>query len=256
MCRSTPTQRRSALPVGDHRAQRFYAVAWQSYGSSGNDNSDLQRPVQGLRPPRVLPSTGGRSGQQLHDERAAVPRRCSRRTAACSWPGEQRSPGNDGNGFSIQGASTRSSRREQCGGDPAVARVREAAPSSPPRRPLQPERSEPSGGRHLHAASRPRGTPRTEVVSLPANTQLSVTDPLAAWFGFSGSTPAVGSLLLELRDGGSDLLARAWSCSPTTTAASSASSSRRCAQGDAAAAGQVGYLASTSTPQVYRVTSD
>jgi hypothetical protein len=32
------------------------------------------------------------------------------------------------------------------------------------------------------------GTPFTEVVSLPAHTQLSVTDPLAAWFGFSGST--------------------------------------------------------------------
>jgi hypothetical protein len=80
-----------------------------------------------------------------------------------------------------------------------------------------------------------------------------VTDPLAAWFGFSGSTPAVGSLLLELRDGGGDLLAQSVVFARNSDGSEFGQFFPALREADALAAGQVGYLASTVNAQVYRV---
>ena len=102
------------------------------------------------------------------------------------------------------------------------------------------------------------GTVRTAVVLLPGDTQLEVTDPLAAWFGFSGDDPAVGSLLLELRDdggpaSGDSLLAQSVVFARNDDGSEFGQFFPAQREADALVAGQVGYLATTVNAQVYRV---
>ena len=234
----------------------FYAVAWQSYGSSGNDNSDYSVQFRAfnaegaaLDPVDVQANSYTTNAQQYP---AAVLAPNGRLLVAWESNG---SPGNDGNGFSVQGRLYQVfNPPSQAVAIPAVARVQGSGAFFTSRVDL----FNPSGqNRQVDVTYTPRadlgGTPLTEVVSLPANTQLSVTDPLAAWFGFSGSDSAVGSLLLELRGGGSDLLAQSVVFARNSDGSEFGQFFPALRETDALAAGQVGYLASTVNAQVYRV---
>ena len=61
------------------------------------------------------------------------------------------------------------------------------------------------GAKELLVTFTPRadqgGSPSPTAVPLPAGTQLEVTDPLAAWFGFGGDASTVGSLPAHRRRG-------------------------------------------------------
>ncbi len=234
----------------------FYAVAWQSYGSSGNDNSDYSVQFRAFDAegaaldPEDVQANSYTTNAQQYPAAALAPN--GRLLVAWESNG---SPGNDGNGFSVQGRLYEVfTPPSQAVAIPAVARVQGSGAFFTSRVDL----FNPSGqSRQVDVTYTPRadlgGTPRTEVVSLPANTQLSVTDPLAAWFGFSGSTPAVGSLLLELRGGGSDLLAQSVVFARNSDGSEFGQFFPALREADALAAGQVGYLASTVNAQVYRV---
>ncbi len=93
---------------------------------------------------------------------------------------------------------------------------------------------------------------------LPANTQLAVADPLAAWFGFSGGDTGVGSLLFELTDTNGQpssdiLLAQSIVFARKTDGSEFGQFFPAMRESDALVAGQIGYLASTVNAQVYRV---
>jgi hypothetical protein len=234
----------------------FHAVAWQSYGSAGNDSSDYSVQFRAfdaegtaLDPADVQANSYTTNAQQYPAVALAPNGRL-----LVAWESNG-SPGNDGNGFSVQGRLFEVfTPPSEAVAIPAVARVQGSGAFFTSRVDL----FNPSGqDQQVDVTYTPRadlgGNPRTEVVSLPAGIQLSVTDPLAAWFGFSGSTPAVGSLLLELRDGGSDLLAQSVVFARNSDSSEFGQFFPALREEDALAAGQVGYLASTVNAQVYRV---
>jgi hypothetical protein len=238
-----------------------YAIAWQSYGSAGNDASDYSVQFRAfdadgaaLDPADVQANSYTTNAQQSPAVALAPTG-----LLLVAWESNG-SPGNDGNGFSVQGRLFEVfAPPSEAVAIPAVARVQGSGAFFTSRVDL----FNPSDqDRQVDVTYTPRadlgGSPLTEVVSLPAGTQLSVTDPLAAWFGFSGSTPAVGSLLLELRDDGGSpsgdaLLAQSVVFARNSDGSEFGQFFPALRAQDALAAGQVGYLASTVNAQVYRV---
>jgi hypothetical protein len=239
----------------------FYAVAWQSYGSSGNDSSDYSIQLRSfdadgnaLDQSDVQANSYTSNAQQYP---AVALARTGRLFVAWDSVG---SPGDDNNGVSVQGrlyqVFTPASKAVAI---PAVARVQGSGAFFTSRVDLLH-----SGTADMEVAATytPRadlgGQPRTEIVPLPGSSQLSVTDPLATWFGFSGNTPAVGSLLLELRDAGGTpsgdaLLAQSVVFARNDDGSEFGQFFPALRDADALVAGQVGYLATTVNAQVYRV---
>ncbi|PWB72519.1 MAG: hypothetical protein C3F15_10990, partial [Holophagae bacterium] len=158
----------------------FYAIAWQSYGSSGNDNSDYSVQFRsfnadgGVLDPADVQANSYTTNAQQYPAAVLAPN--GRLLVAWESNG---SPGNDGNGFSIQGRLYEVfAPPSNAVAIPAVARVQGSGAFFTSRVDL----FNPSGqGRQVDVTYTPRadlgGTPLTEVVSLPAHTQLSVTDP-------------------------------------------------------------------------------
>ena len=102
------------------------------------------------------------------------------------------------------------------------------------------------------------GDPRVTTVALPGDTLVSVTDPLAEWFGIGGGEDAVGSLRLELTDNGGpspddELFAQSVVFARNDDGSEFGQFFPALTGADAIVAGQTGYLASTVNAQVYRV---
>ncbi len=253
---NTYTNDDQRYPSATIASNGFYGIAWQSYGSAGNDNSDYSVQFRAFDADGVALDAADVQANSYTTNAQQFPAVVLAPTGRLLVVWESNgSPGNDGNGFSVQGRLYQVfTPPSQAVAIPAVARVQGSGAFFTSRVDL----FNPSGqSRQVDVTYTPRadlgGTPRTEVVSLPANTQLSVTDPLAAWFGFSGSTPAVGSLLLELRGGGGDLLAQSVVFARNSDGSEFGQFFPALREADALAAGQVGYLASTVNAQVYRV---
>lgn len=238
-----------------------YAVAWQSYGSAGGDTSDYSVQLRAfgpngvaLDPADVQANTFTANAQQYPVVALAPTGRL-----LVAWESNG-SPGDDGNGLSVQGRLFQVyNPPAEIVAIPAVARVQGSGAFFTSRVDML---HTGAGDREVAVTYTPRadvgGQPRTAVVPLPAGEQLSVTDPLAAWFGFSGSTPAVGSLLLELRNtGGSPstdtLLAQSVVFARNDDGREFGQFFPAFRERDALEAGEVGYLATTVNAQVYRV---
>ena len=242
-------------------ANGTYAVAWQSYGSSGNDSSDYSIQFRAfdasgtaLDPTDVQANTYT-TNAQTYPAAALAPN--GRMLVAWESIG---GTGTDLYDPSIQGrlyevftpAATSVAL-------PAVARVQGAGAFFTSRIDLL---GSATAARQVAVTYTPRadlgGTTRTSMVPLPAGVQLEVSDPLAAWFGFSGSNAAVGSLLLDLRDGSGaassdQLFAQSVVFARKTDGSEFGQFFPALKDADALSAGQVGYLASTVNAQVYRV---
>jgi len=180
-----------------------WAVAWQSYGSAGNDSSDYSIQLRAfaasgnaLDAADVQVNTYTSNAQQYPAAALAANGRM-----LVAWESNG-SPGTDTNGLSVQARLYDVYTPSTAVALPAVARVQGSGAFFTSRIDLL---SSASAVRQVAVTYIPRadlgGATRTAMVPLPAGVQLEVTDPLAAWFGFSGSEAAVGSLLLELRDG-------------------------------------------------------
>jgi hypothetical protein len=238
------------------------AVAWQSYGSSGNDASDYSIQLRAFAAdgapldPADIQANSYTSNAQTAAAIALAP---TGRLLA-TWESNG-SPGDDNNGYSIQGRLFKVfDPPSRAIAIPAAARVQGSGAFFTSRVDLL---HTGSVNREVHVTYTPRadlgGSVRTAVVPLPASTQLSVTDPLAAWFGFSGSTPAVGSLLLELTAVGGGpatgdlLLAQSVVFARNPDDTEYGQFFPALAEEDALAAGETGYLATTVDAEVYRV---
>jgi len=235
-------------------ANGVWAATWQSYGSSGNDGSDYSIQLRAfdadghaLDPTDVQVNTYTTNAQLFPAVVLAPTGR-----ALVVWESTG-SPGNDSNGTSIQGRLYQvfsPPRRSMA--IPAAARVQGNGAFFTSRVDLfHPG----SGVQEVAATFVPRadigGAARSATVSVPANTQLGVTDPLGTWFGFAGNQTAVGSLLLDV-DGG-DLLAQSVVFARNDDGTEFGQFFPAFSEDDALAAGEVGYLASAVNARVYRV---
>jgi hypothetical protein len=238
------------------------ALAWQSYGSAGNDNSDYSIQLRAFKGSgAVIDSSDVQantytSGEQSYPSAALAPN--GRMLVVWESNG---SSGSDTNGYSIQGrlfnVFTPVSDPTAI---PAAARVQGSGAFFTSRINLY---SAGTAARQVAVTYTPRadigGSPRTAMVPLPAGGQLEVDDPLAAWFGFSGGNAAVGSLLLELRDmsgapvASGELLAQSVVFARKSDGSEFGQFFPALRSTDALTAGQTGYLASTVNAQVYRV---
>lgn len=238
-----------------------WAVAWQSYGSSGNDSSDYSIQLRAfdasgtpLDAADVQANTYTTSAQ-THPAIALAPN--GRMLATWESNG---SPGSDTNGYSVQArlydVYTPASPATAI---PAAARVQGAGAFFTSRVNLM---HLGSGARQVAVTFTPRadlgGATRTALVPLPAGTLLEITDPLAAWFGFGGGDAAVGSLLFELRNtngspSSDQLLAQSVVFARKTDGSEFGQFFPALRESDALVAGQTGYLATTVNAQVYRV---
>ncbi len=240
----------------------YYAVAWQSYGSSGNDSSDYSIQLRafnasgGALDPGDVQANGYTSSAQV-DPAAAL---ASTGRLLVAW-GSNGSPGSDGNGSSVQArlfdVFTPASDPVAL---PAVARVQGSGAFFTSRVDLF---RAGTGTAQVAATYTPRadlgGAARTATVPLPAGSQLEITDPLAAWFGLSGGNPAVGSLLLELKEAGGapaaskELLSQSVVFARNTDGSEFGQFFPALREADALKGGQVGYLPSTVNARAYRV---
>lgn len=239
----------------------YYAISWQSYGSSGSDTSDYSIQLRSFDPDGVALDASDVQANSYTSNEQELPAVALAPTGRLfvAWESNG-SPGDDTNGFSVQGRLYRVfDPPAEVVAIPAVARVQGSGAFFTSRIDLL---HTGSGDREVAVTYTPRtdlgGQVRTAVVPLPADTQLSITDPLAAWFGFSGNTPAVGSLLLELRNvGGSPstdtLLAQSVVFARNDDGSEFGQFFPAFREEDALEAGQVGYLATTVNAQVYRV---
>ncbi len=239
-----------------------WAVAWQSYGSSGNDQSDYSIQFRAFEPdgraldPADVQANTYTMNAQTYPALALAPTG----KLLVTWESSG-SAGSDTNGYSIQGRLYRVFTPASSGtvAIPAVARVAGSGAFFTSRIVLL---HSGAGDRKVTVTYIPRadigGPTRTAVVPLPANTQLAVTDPLAAWFGFGTGDTAVGSLLLELTEvngqPSSDvLLAQSVVFARKPDGSEFGQFFPAMRESDALTAGRVGYLASTVDAQAYRV---
>lgn len=237
------------------------AVAWQSYGSPGNDSSEYSIQMRAFDAdgvaldPVELQANTYINGDQTFPAAVLAPTG----KLLVTW-GSNGSSGDDNNGFSIQGRLFRVfNPPSEAVAIPAAARVAGSGAFFTSRVDLY---HSGSGNRNVAVTYTPRadlnGATRTASVSLPGNTQLSVNDPLATWFGFAGGDTAVGSLLLDLNETNGQpssdvLLAQSVVFARKTDGSEFGQFFPAMRDEDALVAGQIGYLASTVNAQVYRV---
>jgi hypothetical protein len=242
-------------------ANGYSAVAWQSYGSPGSDNSDYSIQFRAFDPDGValdpvdVQANTYTTNAQLYPAIVLAPNG----KLIVTWESNG-GPGNDNDGYSIQGRLFRVfSQASRAVAIPAVARVQGSGAFFTSRVDLY---HAGSGNRNVAVTYTPRsdlgGGTRTASVPLPGDTQLGVTDPLAAWLGFSGGDTAVGSLLLNLNDASGQpssdtLLAQSVVFARKADGSEFGQFFPAMRDEDALVAGQIGYLASTVNAQVYRV---